>query len=79
MCSDSRSEDGDISEASLLKDSYRSRTWKCRIFLGKIARSRDISNACDICGLFFWRVWNCDDCIERCIDIRTGTTACWKA
>ena len=33
--------------------------------LGKIARSRRISNACDICGLFFWRVWNCDDGIER--------------
>lgn len=65
MCSDSRSENGDISEASIWKDSCRSRTWKCRIFLGKIARSRRISNACDICGLLFWRVWNCDDGIER--------------
>lgn len=53
MCSDSRSENGDISEASIWKDSCRSGTWKCRIFLGKIARSRRISNACDICGLLF--------------------------
>ena len=69
----------DLKMGIFQKDSCRSRTWKCCIFLGKIARSRRISNACDICGLFFWHVWNCDDCIERCIDIRTGTTACWKA
>ena len=65
MCSDSRSEIGDISEASIWKDSYCSRTWKCRIFLGKYARSRDIPDTCDICSLLFWRVWNCDDGIER--------------
>ena len=67
MCSDPRSENGDISEASIWKDSCRSRTWKCRIFLGKIARSRNIPDTCDICSLLFWRVWNCDDCIERFI------------
>lgn len=60
-----RPENGNISEASIWKDSYRSRTWKCCIFLGKITRNQCISNACDICSLLFRRVWNCDDGIER--------------
>ena len=68
MCSDSRSENGDISEASIWKILIAVGLGSAASFWVKLLGVGVFPTLVISAVLLFRRVWNCDDCIERFID-----------